>query len=86
MKYIVGKVSFGSYEKEMMVVFPNPMVHDIVAATMNLAALNHNWKGVTWISAGEIGSDGECSGQSDSMGLKSRGAADTQLFHLQDYI
>lgn len=89
MKYVVLKVKVGSTEREMPFIFPNLMVHQNVAAYMvGLLHTAHGWDDCEIVAAGEVSLFGgvSCSGGSESLGVKSRGKQDEELFQMYDYL
>ena len=82
LKYIV--ISDG--KAEYMVVFPHNFAHKYMTEAVKAIkeGLPSQWRrpyiGFETVAAGFITSDGICEGESESLGLKSRGAIDTQLF------
>lgn len=70
MKYIVLKTGGA----EMMIVFPEVLVHKEVAGAMSGLV-----KDAEVVGAGFVNPEGDCFGRSDSLGIKSRGKTDTEL-------
>lgn len=90
MKYVVLTVAKGRDTKyRFPIIFPNNLVHDHVAKAVGLLLqLMFIQSKVTVTSAGEVNSmdfAGECYGDSESCGVKSKGVEDTQLIKLNDY-
>lgn len=84
-KYIVMALG----DNETIFVFPKVVDHDrmVEACAYIRFGGDHGWsrkyKEGQVISAGFISSKGECYGHSETLGLKSRGAVDTELFQGQ---
>jgi hypothetical protein len=92
MKYVVIEARIGDDVREFPIIFPNILVHSIVAGSV-IAGLQafHNKNGkYTVVSAGEISSmdldAGSCHGSSETLKLKSRGEEDDKLITLHDYM
>lgn len=75
-----------SGQTEMLFTFPNDIAHNHMfdAVTMVKEGLPLNWtrphRLAKIVSAGFINNAGECGGKSESLGIESRGTADTALF------
>lgn len=88
MKYIVAEVEVsrsGGVRREMVFAFPNEIVHSKFASICEETIMEHGWRFSRWVSGGDIDGRGVCSGLSETMGLVSRGAADTLLWNMMDY-
>lgn len=82
MKYLVAVLN----SKEMMFVFPRDVDHDRMAEALEAIRFgdDHNWRRElqtegSIIAAGFIDPEGMCHGRSETLGLESRGAVDTEL-------
>lgn len=84
MKYITIKTEEG---KELLMIFPEVMVHKEFFTAIQAMKVFRN-AGQSWsrpyrsaecISAGFTSIDGYCGGESESLGVKSRGTADAEL-------
>lgn len=78
-KYIVTKID----DKEVIFTFPKCVDHDRMWEAMHVIRFgDRNWErklhGEKVISAGFV-TDGVCHGRSETLNIKSRGAADTAL-------
>lgn len=84
MKYIVLKVKIdATLSVELPVVFPNILVHANVAKALQALP---ELKGASVVGAGEYThTEGACSGESTSLGIKSRGDVDELLLTMSDY-
>jgi len=87
MKYIIFEIPIGSeLKREVPIIFPNSMVHSEVSAGFIPIVAAHKWKKPLPVSAGEYDPfTGRCSGQSETLGLRSRGREDEQIILMQDY-
>jgi hypothetical protein len=92
MKYVVIQEQIGDDVREFPIIFPNILVHSVVAASV-IAGLQafHNKDGKYMpVAAGEISSmdlcAGSCHGSSETLKLKSRGEEDDKLITLHDYL
>jgi hypothetical protein len=68
------KITLGTVERKIPIVFPNLMVHKIVAA-VSYPLLQEHWPKakIELASAGDFNMiDGECSGRSESLGIESQ--------------
>lgn len=85
MKYIVIKHHFGSMSQETPIIFPEHLVHSIVAdALMQSPILGLRKPEV--VAAGEVQlHDAVCSGRSGSLHIDSRGVEDSRLIFGVDY-
>lgn len=85
MKYIVLRQNFGSFAKEIPVIFPDVLVHSDVAETMKRLP---ELRSADVISAGFVSSldcDVACHGESTTLKLKSRGEQDSKFIKMYDY-
>lgn len=83
MKYIVLATTNNGLTREFPIIFPNELVHSMVAEQLLPLV-----KGAAAVSAGEISSMGiesTCHGGSDTLKLKSRGKLDDLLIRMRDY-
>lgn len=81
-KYIVARIGNNEY----MMCFPSLLVHRQFAGAIHglLLGVAGNGK-VTYVAAGAIDpGTGECSGESETMQLQSRGVVDQVLFKTSD--
>lgn len=91
MKYVVIEVTISDDVREMPIIFPNALVHSVVADAV-IVGMQEQWKNAKYkaVSAGEISSmdvgDGSCSGGSETLKLKSRGKLDDHLIRMHDYM
>src|SRR4029077_13947602 len=89
MKYVRLRTTIG-VDRDIPVIFPDEMVHDIVATAMIDAMKKHGWKNVGVISAGDISfaeaEDITCSGSSETLKKKSRGVYDAKIIYTHDYL
>lgn len=85
MKYIMFKTkpTGSSYETLMPVVFPNNLVHAIVAQAMTRAFLEHKMYSRP-VSAGFVTLDGTCHGESETLKLKAD-PRDSHILSMHDY-
>jgi len=93
MKYIVCRVR--KHRKiflDIPVVFPDLLVHAVMFEHVRNALLaqwpSRQGYSIRPLSAGSIASIenfGECHGESESLGVKSRGKLDTELVRMADY-
>lgn len=88
MKYIVMKVSKGGDEFEMPFIFPNFFVHDHIRQYIEHISIKLRMGSVTCVAAGFcnfIMDEINCTGESESIGIKSRGEIDNNLIRGMDY-
>ena len=92
MKYIVIRMRHKDVELEFPIIFPDGLVHSIVAGSViaGLKAFHLKDAEYNTVAAGDFSSTAigcECSGVSTSLGgVKSRGAVDDNLIQLNDYL
>jgi hypothetical protein len=88
MKYVVLKVVNKGIERGIPIVFPDLLIHSEVAKQMqHMMLISHSME-TEVVSAGFLslfGTKPECSGNSESLGIKSRGEQDDQLITMYDY-
>lgn len=92
MKYVVIEVKHGDDVREFPIIFPNILVHSVVAGSVIAGMQRYHDKEATYkaVSAGEIssmtlGERGACHGESETLKLKSRGDTDAALIKMHDY-
>lgn len=87
MKYIVLRTEVGGLSRDIPVIFPDMMVHSIVADSFITACRLHWAKmKISILSAGEYSvMSKECFGKSESLHVESRGEEDTRLIKMYDY-
>lgn len=88
MKYIVLSVSIGHIAKEVPIIFPDFMVHDMVLSAMVPVLQGHGFESPLIVSAGELKvMVDRCNGGSTSIkpNVSSRGATDYRLINGYDY-
>lgn len=91
MKYIVISVKFGGMERELPFIFPDAIVHAQMFQYMShQMTMRHDANSVTCVAAGflssvGVGTAGQCHGESESLGIKSRGEEDDKLIMMLDY-
>ena len=84
MKYIVLAVKLGAtMTKEIPVIFDSFLVHADVANALKKG--HPHGRGFEIVAAGEWNDTHGCSGESSSLGIKSRGETDTMLINTCDY-
>lgn len=86
MKYIVMQTTRKGMVREFPILFPDALTHAVVAAALERHC--EELTGARPVSAGFISStviDEGCYGESETLRLKSRGAADDQLIAMLDY-
>lgn len=86
MKYIVARLSVGiTLQYDWPIIFPDNLIHQEMARAVRPMLLQIATK-VEWVAAGEYGPmNGSCSGESKTLGLKSRGSVDEALIIGFDY-
>lgn len=86
MKYIVFRISQNGFERDVPIIFPNQLVHAIVAVSMMDCLKQHFEKFVIRpVSAGTVNVPiAECSGESETLNLNSR-HNDDNLIAMYDY-
>lgn len=85
MKYIMAELDGG---KKVPLVFPNFLVHKEMARVFMQALRRHGHDYVKFVSAGELtmfGAGVECSGFSETMGLKAV-KEDAKVIEMYDYL
>lgn len=91
MKYIVLQVITKDIVRELPFIFPEAVVHSQMKNAMSrLLTFEYKADSVTCVSAGFIssigvGTVGQCYGESESIGVKSRGPEDDKLLMMLDY-
>jgi len=84
MKYIIFRKQMKSMQHETPVVFPNALVHLMVAEAM--VAKGAPLEGYMPVRAGEYAPlTGECSGESTTLRMRSDPQLDAQLITMGDY-
>lgn len=86
-KYIMFQHVIDDVPQLIPIIFPNNLVHALVAATMVACFDAHGLKDVLPVSAGEItifGTEIETSGESKTLRLKAR-SEDAAVIHNYDY-
>lgn len=82
MKYVIFRKEMDTVNVEYPVIFPNYLVHADVAAAMT--ATGAPLDGFKPVAAGEYNGFA-CSGESSTLGLKSREEEDAHIIHSADY-
>lgn len=85
MKYIVLKIK----DREWPIIFPDMMVHSDVAESMQLHVIRFHDERSRVVAAGSIsffGGNVLCSGESETLGIESRGSEDEKLIKMFDYL
>lgn len=91
MKYIVIATKLGGMERELPFIFPDAIVHARMFQYMShQMTMHHGCNSVTCVAAGflssvGVGALGQCYGNSESLGIKSRGEEDDKLMMTLDY-
>lgn len=87
MKYVVfRKEEANGDAMEIPILFPNQLVHQLVAEKL---LEMEGMEGFKVVSAGECSSmdvSPKCSGRSDTLKVESRGKVDSDLFPMYDYM
>lgn len=91
MKYIVIQVTTKDIVRELPFLFPDAIVHAQMFQYMqHQMTMHHNADSVACVAAGftssiGVGTAGQCHGESESLGIKSRGEEDDKLIMMLDY-
>jgi hypothetical protein len=88
MKYVMAEVSQGSLRRSVPCVFPNELVHVVMASYFKQALEHHGYTDVEFVSAGEVtlfGAGVECSGSSETLKLSAR-ESDARTIEMYDYL
>lgn len=89
MKYIVMKVVNKDVERELPILFPDALVHKTMAqivthiAFRDLGCASASCVAAGFISSAAVGAG--CYGESESLGIESRGEEDDKLIGMLDY-
>lgn len=90
MKYIVLKQIGKHFSREVPIIFPNELVHSVVAeAIMDALEKEGHKTGFDVVSAGEFSSmdiQADCNGKSTTLNVKSRGDVDSRMITMYDYL
>lgn len=89
LKYIVMKINNGDTVREWPIIFPDMMVHKQVAQHIGHCLSRHHNMKSTVIAAGSFscfGGEVSCYGESETLGLESRGEEDAKLIKMFDYL
>lgn len=89
MKYIVMKINNGETVREWPIIFPDMMVHKQVAYVIELTIKRFHNMPCSVIAAGSFscfGGEVRCFGESETLGLESRGEEDVKLIKMFDYL
>lgn len=91
MKYIVVEVTTKDIVREFPFIFPEAIVHSQMFWHMqHQMTMHHHADSVRCVAAGflssiAVGTAGRCHGESESLGIKSRGEEDDKLIMMLDY-
>ena len=86
MKYIMFKVSTGTIERLVPMIFPNECVHAIMAVSFAHACEQHGWKVEGVASAGDVNITAEdCSGRSTTLNVDAQ-SEDAKVITTYDYL
>jgi len=86
MKYIMIEVE-KPVRRRIPIIFPNDMVHAIVAEAILSKAKTMNWQNAKVVSAGDCSvMDVECSGHSSTLKLSSDSFKDERIINNIDYL
>lgn len=87
MKYLVLRAKTGGLTHEIPFIFPNNLVHRLVAGAVKSTLRAHRYTAIECVSAGDYAPslDGACSGKSTTLSVESRGVEDERLIAMCDY-
>lgn len=87
MKYVMFEIDFAGTKKRVPVMFPDMVVHSLMAEGFADVLIKHGWKDVKVVSAGEctVYVD-NIGGKSDTLGVASAGADDAVTINTYDYL
>ena len=89
MKYIVLKINNGETVREWPVIFPDMMVHKQMYESMKFQLMRFHDQECSVIAAGSFscfGGEVRCFGESETLGIESRGEEDAKLIKMFDYL
>jgi hypothetical protein len=87
MKYVMFQTEVEEEKINIPIIFPNNLVHSLAAKFFSFCLRAHGIVAEP-ISAGTVtifGTDVNCTGESDTLKLTSRGTVDAQIIHNLDY-
>lgn len=84
MKYVMFETMIAGVARNIPIIFPEEMVHSIVAEAMERAFIEHGWKTCV-VSAGELTVEAaDVEGKSETLSVLSRGARDQAIINRVD--
>lgn len=88
MKYVMFEIRHDSIVINVPIMFPDSLVHSLVADEMQRVFKKHRWPNARVVSAGSVTGidDVYTSGESETLGVASRGKRDQRIIENYDFL